>query len=159
MKNAIKKYLEEECKEDKALAEVYDESKLDECISFIVDQVRRMSKGKNCAYDDATVFGWARHFFQDGPVNVDDVEPALFLGNAKSIKEEEKAVHVDVDLETIKKEAAEKAVAEYKVALKAMADEKKAAQKAKKEEEARKKAEAAENAIDHNQLDMFAEAV
>lgn len=159
MKNAIKKYIENECKEDNALAEVYDESKLDLCVSFIVEQVRRMSKGKNCAYDDATVFGWARHFFQDGPVNVDDVEPSLLLGNAKSGKKEEKTVHVDVDLETIKKEAAEKAVAEYKVALKAMADEKKAAQKAKNEEDARKKAEDAENAIDPKQLDMFAEAV
>lgn len=156
MKNAIKKYLENECKEDKALAEVYDESKLDLCVSFIVDQVRRMSKGKNCAYDDATVFGWARHFFQDGPVNVDDVEPALFLGKAKSIKEEEKAVHVDVDIETIKKEAAEKAVSEYKVALKAMADAKK---KAAEEAREKKKAEAAQKAVNHEQMDLFAEAV
>ena len=156
MKNAIKKYLENECKEDKALAEVYNESKLDDCISFIVDQVRRMSKGKNCAYDDATVFGWARHFFQDGPVNVDDVEPALLLGDAKSNGSKEKAIHVDVDIETIKKEAAEKAVAEYKVAQKAMADAKK---KAAEEAREKKKAEAAKNAIDPDQMDLFAEAV
>lgn len=153
MIEAIKKYLENECKEDKALAEVYDESKLDECVKFIVDQVRRMSKGKNCAYDDATVFGWARHFFLDGPTNVDDVEPALLLGYVKSNGAKEKAIHVDADIETIKKEAAEKAVAEYKVAQKAKAEAKK---KAAEEARDRKKAEAAKNAIDTVHLNLFA---
>lgn len=70
MKQAIKTYLEEAIKTDEALSKVYDETKLDKCISYITDQARKELHGKNGAIADDVVFHWARDFYF-GDLNTD----------------------------------------------------------------------------------------
>lgn len=76
MKEAIKAYLEEAIKNDEALAKVYDESKLNACISYINEQARKELKGKNGAIKDDVVYHWARDFYF-GDLNK-AAEPAEF---------------------------------------------------------------------------------
>lgn len=62
MKEAIKKYFEEAIKTDEALAQVYDEKKLDKCMTYITDQARKHLGGKNGGIEDTIVYKWARDF-------------------------------------------------------------------------------------------------
>ena len=67
MKDIIKKYLEGCCQADPLFKAKYVESKLDECLEFITDMARERANGSSCvAIEDATVFKWARDFFNDG---------------------------------------------------------------------------------------------
>lgn len=46
---------------------------LSQCWSYIVSEARKLAKN-NCAYvDDATVFGWAVHFFEEDNIKASDI--------------------------------------------------------------------------------------
>lgn len=67
MKEIIKKYLEGCCQADPYFKAKYVESQLDKCLEFITDMAKERANGSNCiAIEDATVFKWARDFFNDG---------------------------------------------------------------------------------------------
>lgn len=70
MKNAVKKYLEEQIKTDSALAEKYDGAKIDDCIKHIVECARKELGGNNGAIEDAVVYHWAREFFLEAETSV-----------------------------------------------------------------------------------------
>lgn len=64
MKEIIQEYLEETIKTDAALAEVYDASKMDECIKLINERAKKQPRSGNCVcIEDSVVFKWARDFF------------------------------------------------------------------------------------------------
>lgn len=84
MENAIKEYLEEACKTDKALAEKYDEKKLPECLDFIIGEAKKFLKGNSGAVKDETVYQWARHFFNES-------EPIAKETKVENTKEEKPA--------------------------------------------------------------------
>lgn len=67
MKEIIKRYLEGCCQADPYFKEKYNESQLDKCVEFITDMAKERANGSNCvAIEDATVFKWARDFYNEG---------------------------------------------------------------------------------------------
>lgn len=96
MKNAIKQYLEEACQTDQALAEKYDESKLDECVNFINLKAKELyikqnGKRNGCiGIERNSVFQWARHFFQEGCPKVDESFHSVEPKETKTDEEKEK---------------------------------------------------------------------
>lgn len=64
MKEIIQEYLEETIKTDAALAEVYDASKMDDCIKLINTRAGKQPRNGICVcIESAVVFKWARDFF------------------------------------------------------------------------------------------------
>ena len=62
-KERIKAYLEEQIKNDTALAAVYDPEKIGQCFTYITDQARKVASGNSCWVDDAEVWKWARDYY------------------------------------------------------------------------------------------------
>lgn len=58
----IKEYFEEAIKNDEALRNVYDESKLKECWNYITQQAKKAATGNCACIEDAEVYKWARDF-------------------------------------------------------------------------------------------------
>ena len=80
-KEIIKRHLDNMAQQDAAFAERYkaDGKSLDKCINYITSQARKQAKG-GCAYvEDAVVFGWAVHYFQE-----DDTDLELPKGKVKA---------------------------------------------------------------------------
>ena len=62
----IKKYLDNRAKEDSLFAETYKKANksIKECCKYIYSQARKLAKGSNSVgIDDATVYGWAVHYY------------------------------------------------------------------------------------------------
>ena len=60
----IKKYLEEQIQQDKALKALYRPEKINDCYDFIMCAVKEMPRNGQCAFvDDAIVFKMARDYF------------------------------------------------------------------------------------------------
>lgn len=73
----IKKYLDNRAKEDSLFAETYKKANksIKECCKYIYSQARKMAKGSNSVgIDDATVFGWAVHYYDEDDVKVEEVK-------------------------------------------------------------------------------------
>lgn len=62
LKEAIKKYLEEACKTDEALADAYKEDQIDACCDYIRSQARKEARGSCACIEDVIVYKWARDF-------------------------------------------------------------------------------------------------
>lgn len=91
---AIKKYLEEQIKDDTALSAVYKPEKLDDCYRFIYKTVEKMKRTENCAcIDEAIVYKMARDYFIE------------ILPTLKDEKAEEKPVDITPAQETVKEVA------------------------------------------------------
>ena len=112
------------------------------CWDFITKEARKMATNNCAAVDDATVYGWAIHYFEE-----DDIEEAI----AAAAKERQKIKAAEEEKKRKEREEAEKKLAAEAEAArirkeqeKAAAEAKKAAEKAEKE---RKKAEAATGAV------------
>lgn len=73
-KQIIKNHLEQMAKQDFAFAERYrDEKKsLDQCVKYIMSEAKKKAKGGCAAIEDAVVFGWAVHYYQEENVKVDE---------------------------------------------------------------------------------------
>lgn len=63
MKNQIKSYCEEQKKTDPAFAEVYNEQKLDECVSYLFTQAKKLAKNNCACVQDSVVYKWVRDFY------------------------------------------------------------------------------------------------
>lgn len=73
----IKKYLDNRAKEDSLFAETYKKANksIKECCKYIYSQARKMAKGSNSVgIDDATVFGWAVHYYDEDNIEVEGVK-------------------------------------------------------------------------------------
>lgn len=86
LKEAITKYLEGQAKKDPCFSAKYDASKLDACVSSIVDKARKELKGANGCVQDAVVYKWARDFFNDADKAA--VTPSAEAGEAAEEKTE-----------------------------------------------------------------------
>lgn len=66
-KDIIKKHLDNMAAQDAAFAErLKTEGKsLDKCVNYIVSQARKQAKGGGAYVEDAVVFGWAAHYYQE----------------------------------------------------------------------------------------------
>jgi len=73
----IKAYFEEQIKTDTALAEVYQESKLNDCWKYIISQAKASAKNGCAMIEDSVVYKWARDFMLgDVPQQIQTVAPA-----------------------------------------------------------------------------------
>ena len=75
--DTIKNYLDGRAKEDSLFAEAYKKANksIKECCKYIYSQARKLAKGSNSVgIDDATVYGWAVHYYDEDNIKVDKVQ-------------------------------------------------------------------------------------
>lgn len=73
----IQAYLENRAKTDSLFAETYKKANksIEECIKYIYSQARKLAKGGNAVgVDDATVYGWAVHYYDEDDIKLDKVK-------------------------------------------------------------------------------------
>lgn len=78
--NTIKNYLDSRAKEDSLFAETYKKANksIKECCKYIYSQARKLAKGSNSVgIDDATVYGWAVHYYDEDDIKVDKVQECV----------------------------------------------------------------------------------
>lgn len=74
----IKNYLDSRAQTDSLFAEAYRKANksIKECCRYIISQARKLG-GTAVAVDDATVYGWAVHYYDEDDIKVEaTVEPA-----------------------------------------------------------------------------------
>lgn len=77
MEQAIKIYLDNRAKTDSLFAETYKKANknIKGCCRYIYSQARKLAKGGNAVgVDDATVYGWAVHYYDEDDIKVDKVQ-------------------------------------------------------------------------------------
>lgn len=77
MEQAIKIYLDNRAKTDSLFAETYKKANksIEECIKYIYSKARKLAKGGNAVgVDDATVYGWVVHYYDEDDIKVDKVQ-------------------------------------------------------------------------------------
>lgn len=73
----IQKYLENRAKEDSLFAETYKKANksIKECCKYIYSKAQKLAAGGNAVgIDDATVYGWAVHYYDEDEIKVDKVQ-------------------------------------------------------------------------------------
>ena len=73
----IQTYLDNRAKTDSLFAETYKKANksIKECCKYIYSQARKLAKGGNeVGVDDATVYGWAVHYYDEDNIKVEDVK-------------------------------------------------------------------------------------
>lgn len=85
-KNIIKKYLEEQCKNDEALKTLYRPNKLDDCYEFIKECAKRKASGGSAYLEDAVVFKMARDFYLDILPKADEGAPEIKPAEVKKVQ-------------------------------------------------------------------------
>ena len=73
----IQTYLENRAKTDSLFAETYKKANksIKECCKYIYSQARKLAAGgKAVGIDDATVYGWAVHYYDEDDIKVDKVQ-------------------------------------------------------------------------------------
>ena len=89
-KQAIKAHLERMAQQDFAFAERYNNKNksLDECIKYIMSEAKKQAKNGSAAIEDAVVYGWAVHYYQEDNVKVDkNVNAKVVAPKAEKPKE------------------------------------------------------------------------
>lgn len=80
----IKKYLDNRAREDSLFAETYKKANksIKECCRYIISRARKLG-GTAVAVDDATVYGWAVHYYDEDNIKVDKKqEPVEIVASA-----------------------------------------------------------------------------
>ncbi|MBQ9232354.1 MAG: PcfK-like family protein [Prevotella sp.] len=77
-KNIIKAHLDKMAQQDFAFAERYkrEDKSLDKCINYITSQAKKQAKNGCAAIEDAVVYGWAVHYYQEDDIKVEEVKAA-----------------------------------------------------------------------------------
>ena len=75
-KEIIKNHLDKMAEQDLAFAERYKlESKsLDACINYINQEARKQASNGCAAIEDAVVYGWAVHYYQEDNIIIENVK-------------------------------------------------------------------------------------
>lgn len=99
----IQTYLENRAKTDSLFAETYRKANksIEECIKYIYSQARKLAKeGNAVGVDDATVYGWAVHYYDEDDIKLDKVKervevvaPAAEPSRTEQPKPQPKPVH------------------------------------------------------------------
>ena len=69
--------MENRAKTDSLFAETYRKANksIEECIKYIYSKARKLAKGGNAVgVDEATVYGWAVHYYDEDNIKVDKVQ-------------------------------------------------------------------------------------
>ena len=68
----IKDYLDNRAREDSLFAETYKKANksIKECCRYIISRARKLG-GTTVAVDDATVYGWAVHYYDEDNIKVE----------------------------------------------------------------------------------------
>lgn len=77
MEQAIKIYLDNRAKTDSLFAETYKKANksIKECSKYIYSQAKKLAKGGNAVgVDEATVYGWAVHYYDEDDIKVNKVQ-------------------------------------------------------------------------------------
>jgi hypothetical protein len=77
-KQIIKAHLDKMAQEDFAFAERYKNEKknIDDCCKYIMSEAKKKAKGGCAAIEDAVVYGWAVHYYQEENVKVKEAPKA-----------------------------------------------------------------------------------
>ena len=88
-KEIIKAHLDKMASQDFAFAERYNNEKksLDQCCKYIMSEAKKKAKGNCAAIEDAVVYGWAVHYYQEDDVKVDDVKAKVATPKVEKPKE------------------------------------------------------------------------
>ena len=89
-KDIIKAHLEKMAQQDFAFAERYKDEKksLDECVKYIMAEAKKQAKKGCAAIEDAVVFGWAVHYYQEENIKVEgNVKAKVVTPKAEKPKE------------------------------------------------------------------------
>ena len=73
----IQAYLDNRAKTDSLFAETYKKANksIKECCKYIYSQAKKLAKGGNAVgIDDATVYGWAVHYYDEDDIKVEGVQ-------------------------------------------------------------------------------------
>ena len=72
--NIIKSYLDKRAQDDSLFAQAYQKAgkSIKKCCDYIISQARKIG-GNAVAVDDATVYGWAVHYYDEDDVEVNEV--------------------------------------------------------------------------------------
>lgn len=90
MEQAIKIYLENRAKTDSLFAETYKKANksIEECCKYIYSQAEKLAKGGNAVgVDDATVYGWAVHYYDEDNIKVKDVKERVEVVAQTTVQE------------------------------------------------------------------------
>lgn len=85
----IQTYLENRAKTDSLFAETYKKANksIKECCKYIYSQARKLAKGSNSVgIDDATVYGWAVHYYDEDDIKVDKVQERVEVAAPTTIQ-------------------------------------------------------------------------
>lgn len=77
MEQAIQIYLDKRAKEDSLFAETYKKANksIKGCCKYIYSKARELAKGGNAVgVDDATVYGWAVHYYDEDNIKVEGAQ-------------------------------------------------------------------------------------
>ena len=77
-KTCIKNHLDKMAQQDFAFAERYKDEKksLDECVKYIMAEAKKQAKNGCAAIEDAVVYGWAVHYYQEENIEVEKAPKA-----------------------------------------------------------------------------------
>ena len=100
-KEIIKDHLDMMAEQDEAFAERYKlESKsLDRCIDYITSEAKKQAIKGCAAIEDAVVYGWAVHYYQEDDLEIDKVKAKVVVPKKK---EEPRQVAVKKEIKPIK---------------------------------------------------------
>ena len=78
LQEAVKKHLDKMAEQDFAFAERYKDEKksIEECAKYIMQEARKQAKNGCAAIEDAVVYGWAVHYYQEENIKVDSAPKA-----------------------------------------------------------------------------------
>nr|DAT23315.1 MAG TPA: PcfK-like protein [Caudoviricetes sp.] len=86
----IQAYLENRAKTDSLFAETYRKANksIEECIKYIYSKARKLAKeGNAVGVDDATVYGWAVHYYDEDNIKVKDVKERVEVVAPATVQE------------------------------------------------------------------------
>ena len=92
LETAVQSYLNNRAKTDSLFAETYKKANksIKECCSYIYSQARKLAKGSNSVgIDDATVYGWAVHYYDEDDIKVDEVHERVEVAASEPVSVEQ----------------------------------------------------------------------
>ena len=84
-KEIIKDHLDMMAEQDAAFAERYKDEKksLDKCIQYITSEAKKQAVKGCAAIEDAVVYGWAVHYYQEDNLDIDNVKAKVVVPEKK----------------------------------------------------------------------------
>ena len=77
MSKIIKTYLDQRAKEDEQFAKSYakENKSIEECVKYISQQARKRAENNVAMIEDAEVYGWAVHYYDEDDIKVEGSAP------------------------------------------------------------------------------------